>query len=179
VLFNFISRSFKTKFREEENLFRSKDLEINFWPLLENDWNDSLKGSVLVENLFFIALIDKCIKDLPQQKLGIYLQENNGWERAFIQAWKTYQKSNLIGVPHTTIRYWDLRYIDEEQIFSQSNGLKLPRPDFMVVNGPAASKVLLGSGFNPEEILEGEALRSELFSVVISIPILQSLCWNV
>jgi surface carbohydrate biosynthesis protein (TIGR04326 family) len=159
VLLNFISLTFKTKFREEENLLRSEDLKINFWPLLENDWNDSLKGSVLAENLFFIALIDKCIKDLPQQKLGIYLQENNGWERAFIQAWKTYQKSNLIGVPHTTIRYWDLRYIDEEQIFAQSNGLKLPRPDFIVVNGPAASKVLLGSGFNPEEILEGEALR--------------------
>lgn len=150
---------FKGRFRGETKLFRSEDLRINFWPLIKNDWNDSLKGSILAENLFYIALIDKCMKGLPQQKMGIYLQENNGWERCFVHAWKRYQKSPLIGVPHATIRYWDLRYIEDIRLFTPTNNLSLPRPDSVVVNGPVARKILLESGYNQKEMIDGEALR--------------------
>ena len=69
-------------------------------------------GSVLVENLLFIESIEIYFKNLPQQKLGLFLHENNGWERAILYAWKKYQKAPIIGVAHTLIRYWDLRYFD-------------------------------------------------------------------
>jgi surface carbohydrate biosynthesis protein (TIGR04326 family) len=131
---------------------------INFWPLMKKDWGDSFKGTVLAENLLFIHLVDKVIKSMPVAKLGLYLQENNGWERALIHAWKKYQLSPLIGVPHTTIRYWDLRYVEDRRLF-QSNASKLPRPDYVAVNGPAAKRVLTSSGYSENEIVEVEALR--------------------
>jgi surface carbohydrate biosynthesis protein (TIGR04326 family) len=138
--------------------FRPEQSHLNFWPILKNDWNDSMKGTVLSENLLLIALIDKAVSELQEQKLGLYLQENNGWERAFIHAWKRYQSSPLIGVSHTTVRYWDLRYFEDVRLFECSKECK-PRPDFIAVNGPIAKRMLTESGYLQNEIIEVEALR--------------------
>jgi len=141
-----------------KKLTTAHNSDINFWPLMKKDWGNSFKGTVLAENLLFIHLVDKVIKSMPVVKLGLYLQENNGWERALIHAWKKYHSSPLIGVPHATIRYWDLRYIEDRRLF-QSNISKLPRPDYVAVNGPAAKRVLTSSGYSENELVEVEALR--------------------
>ncbi len=133
--------------------------KLNFWHLLEKDWADSTRGSVLAENLILFALIDKAVRELPEQKLGLYLQENNGWERAFLHAWRKHKKTPVIGVPHTTIRYWDLRYIEDERLFTNNKKVKMPRPDKVAVNGPVARKMLINSGYPAAELVETEALR--------------------
>ena len=74
------------------NAFVPKCSDLNFWYLLKNDWGNSTKGTVLSENLILIALIDKVIKKLHNQKLGLYLHENSGCERAFIHAWKSIKR---------------------------------------------------------------------------------------
>lgn len=140
-------------------LFKPIHSNLNFWYLLRNDWIDSTRGTVLAENLILIALIDKAISSLPKQKLGLYLQENNGWERAFVHAWKRYQTVNLVGVPHTTIRFWDLRYVEDPRLFGNSNGVHMPRPDFTTANGPVALKMFENALYKKDEILKVEALR--------------------
>lgn len=133
--------------------------KLNFWHLLEKDWADSTRGSILADNLILFALIDKAIKQLPEQNLGLYLQENNGWERAFLNAWRKYQKGPVIGVPHTTIRYWDLRYFEDERVYKSNNLVRKPRPDKVAVNGPVARTMLIDSGYPEAELVETEAFR--------------------
>jgi surface carbohydrate biosynthesis protein (TIGR04326 family) len=139
--------------------FTPSGSKLNFWHLLEKDWAESTRGSVLADNLIMFALIDKVVRKLPEQKLGLYLQENNGWERAFVTAWRKYQKGPVMGVPHTTIRYWDLRYIEDERLFTNSRAVKMPRPDKVAVNGPVARKMFINSGYPASELVETEALR--------------------
>jgi surface carbohydrate biosynthesis protein (TIGR04326 family) len=159
VLFRFsVINLLSFRLKGVKKITTARDSDINFWVLMEKDWRDSFEGTVLAENLLFIHLIDKVAKTMPAFKLGLYLQENNGWERALIHAWKKYQSSPIIGVPHTTIRYWDLRYIEDKRLF-QSKGEMLPRPNFVAINGPVAKSILLSSGYKENELVEVEALR--------------------
>lgn len=139
------------------NAFVPKGSDLNFWHLLKNDWGNSTKGTVLSENLILIALIDKVIKKLHKQKLGLYLHENSGCERAFIHAWKKYQKAPLIGIQHTTIRYWDLRYFEDLRVFTKHSNI--PMPDKLAVNGPIAKEMLTNYGYCESKLFETEALR--------------------
>ncbi len=144
----------KKKYNPETSLFIPKNSNVNLWYFLKNDWDNSFSGSVLIENLLFIESIELYFKNLPQQKLGLFLNENNGWERAILYAWKKYQKAPIIGVAHTLIRFWDLRYFDNLSDLSN-----LPKSDFIAVNGPFSKKTLTDVGYNPKKILDVEALR--------------------
>ena len=82
--------------------------------------------------------------DIPKQKKGLYLLENQNWERALVHAWRRHGHGQLIGVVTTPIRYWDLRYFDnlsnsDELSNSTKSKLKL-RPDFIALNGPSSLK---------------------------------------
>lgn len=141
--------------------FFPKGSSICLWPFLQYDWNTSTKGKVLIENILWYELLNKIMAELPKQKLGLYLQENSGWERAFIYSWKKNGHAELIGVTHTTIRYWDLRFFDDQRLFQINNNKSLhpPRPDFVALNGPLAHKHFIKSGFPKNEILNVEAVR--------------------
>jgi surface carbohydrate biosynthesis protein (TIGR04326 family) len=102
--------------------------------------------------LFLYYLFDKAIGSLPHQKTGLYLMENQGWERIFIKAWRKYGHGRLIGVAHSIISYWDLRY-------HESDLLDLPKPDKVAINGPVSWKALEESGYNMDICVSVEALR--------------------
>ena len=76
------------------------------WPIFTKDWEDSWMGPVAMQNILWLHLFDK-MPSLPQQQVGLYLMENQGWERIIL--WHRMLMEHL-GVPHSTIRYWDLRY---------------------------------------------------------------------
>ncbi|MCG9900342.1 MAG: hypothetical protein MH132_10105 [Hydrotalea sp.] len=160
LLYYFSVHLKRHKFISIKKKFGSTFSKVNFWFLLENDWNDSMQGAVLMHNLLFIESIENYLRQLPKQQLGLYLQENNGWERAFIKAWKKYQQAELIGVAHTVIRYWDLRYYDLRSSHpSENNQLELPVPDYIAVNGPVAENMLLEADYPKSRIIQVEALR--------------------
>ena len=126
------------------------------WPILRIDWKDTWIGPVAVQNLLWIHLFDKALESLPQQRLGLYLQENQGWERVFLYFWRKHKHSKIIGVPHSIIRYWDLRYFDTELAQAIPD---LPQPDIIAVNGPHAWHMLETYGFSMEHCKATEALR--------------------
>ena len=106
--------------------------------------------------------------DIPKQKKGLYLLENQNWERALVHAWRLHGHGQLTGVVNTPVRYWDLRYFDNlSSLKTASNSilskLKL-RPDFIAVNGPSSLKFYLDDGYPPDELVPVEALRYENFS---------------
>jgi surface carbohydrate biosynthesis protein (TIGR04326 family) len=155
---NIIWVSFRLR-KQVKSLFYPKNSSINLWPLLKNDWYKSTQGRVGIENILWLYLMDKALNDLPQQKLGLYLYEGQGWERAFVYIWKKYNHGKLIGVADTTVRYWDLRYFNNIKTIVDNESLSMPQPDKVAVNG-AFSRDNLKDAYFPSKRLESvEALR--------------------
>ena len=62
---------------------------------------------------------------------------------------KNIKKAPIIGVAHTLIRYWDLRYFDNLTDFSN-----LPKCDFIAINGLFQKQnTLIDGGYNLKKIL--------------------------
>lgn len=130
------------------------------WPLFKKDCIESMSGVAAISNLVYLNLFENAMNALPVQNKGCYLQENQGWEFGFISAWKAAgHKKNLVGFPHSTIRYWDLRYFFDPKNFINSSFLDLPRADYLGINGDISKKNLLSGAFIKNEFIELESLR--------------------
>jgi len=136
--------------------FNIKDSQVNLWPLLKDDFFLSIRGNVLVQNLIWIRQFDQVFKRMPKQKLGLYLMENQGWESAMLHAWKKYNHGEIIGIQHSVLRFWDLRYFDD---FKKNNSYQKPAPDLTALNSPIALEMYLSAGFEKNKIIKLEALR--------------------
>lgn len=129
------------------------------WPLFEREWKDTMFGKSAIKNILYFNLFGAALRDARGQNLGIFLQENQGWEFALISQWRANHHKKIIGCPHSTIRYWDLRnFFDPQEYFGDSSN-SLPRPDLVAVNGPAALKSYISGGYLTNELVEVEALR--------------------
>lgn len=134
--------------------------DLDLWPLVEHDWKQSLYGEPAMSACLSLNLLERTLHALPPQRLGVYLQENQGWERALIHAWKAAGHGRLVGVPHSCINFWDLRFFSDPRTYSRGDsGNSLPLPDLVAANGPAARDALVHGGFPAERIVEVEALR--------------------
>ena len=129
------------------------------WPLMERDWYLSLCGPMAVSNLFWIELFDSAIRDLPHQRIGLYLYENLNWERAFIHAWRKYGHGRLLAVAHSTVRFWDLTYFSDPRTLNSTEPYIMPQPDAIVLNGEAEMDAFSHAGQPMDKIVKGEALR--------------------
>jgi surface carbohydrate biosynthesis protein (TIGR04326 family) len=129
----------------EEERFREK------WAEIDNVWNDAYFGSRAVYFTYMLNLFESLLGRIPKQPLGIYLMEGQPWEFAFISAWRRFGHGKLIGVPHSTIRYWDLRYARDPRVYQLTGPYAMPRPDVVAVNGPAAKAQLLSDEY-PEAL---------------------------
>jgi surface carbohydrate biosynthesis protein (TIGR04326 family) len=111
----------------------------------------------MMQNLVWIELLDKIFEEIPQQNLGFYLQENQGWEIAFIHAWKIHNHGKLIGVAHSTVRYWDIRYFD----YTSKKQCKIvkPQPDYTAINGLHALGCYKEANQKTDHLIKVEALR--------------------
>ena len=139
--------------------FRVKGSAVDLWPLLKSDWVKSLRGGTVARNLMFIELVDKAIRNLPYQKNGLYLQENQFWEMALINAWRVNGHGTLIGVPHATVNFWDMRYVNDKRAVSGDDQFAQPKPDLIALHGPAAKKHFIETGYPLSKTIEVEALR--------------------
>lgn len=139
--------------------FKARGSTIDFWPLFKEEWISSIRGQEAVINILRLCIYDKIFCSLPHQKKGVYIQENQPWEMALMFAWRAAGHGKLIGVPHSTVRYWDLRYFYDIRSYSNFRNNSLPMPDIVAVNGPIAKKIFLESGFPEYAIKEVEALR--------------------
>jgi surface carbohydrate biosynthesis protein (TIGR04326 family) len=129
------------------------------WPLFEKEWRESIFGPTAMGNLLTLNLFESALKDLPTQRRGVYLQENQGWEFALIHAWQTNQHGELIGAPHTSVRYWDLRYFSDARTYSRVGRNQLPLPQRVAVNGPKMFDAFIEGGYPPDDLVNVEALR--------------------
>ncbi len=132
---------------------------LDFWPLFQEDWLNSLRGPAAIWNCLCLNLLERTIGNLPRQKMGIYLQENQAWEMALIHVWRVAGHGPLIGVPHATVRNWDLRYFYDPLTYQRTGKRDFPLPDKSALNGPAAMAAYRKGGYPEEQLVEVEALR--------------------
>ena len=131
-----------------------------FWPLLKENCQDSFIGISAISNLLYLRLFEQAMRDISKQEIGLFLQENQSWEFGFIHAWRESKHAEkLIGVPHSTVRYWDLRYFFDPRSYSDSVNNSLPLPDYVGVNGPLARNMYLNGGYRKNRLINLEALR--------------------
>jgi len=150
----------KIRIRNVNEIFFSscKTNKYSFWPLAKTDWNSSLSGTNLVLNCIYFSLIREQLKNLPEQELGLYLMENQSWERALIYLWKSHNHKQLYGVAHTFIRFWDLRYFSHPGF----SGFNQPQPDKIVLNGKYSHQ-MMHKTFPDKKFEICEALRYNHF----------------
>lgn len=129
------------------------------WQLMREDWKNSLVGTYAFNNLVLIELFDAAMQDAPHQSKGFYLCENQPWERAFNYAWKKYGHGQLIAVPHSTVRFWDLRYYLDSRTLKSTQLHAIPSPDATALNGNAAIHAYKDANYPEVNIVPCEALR--------------------
>jgi surface carbohydrate biosynthesis protein (TIGR04326 family) len=132
---------------------------INLWPLFCEDWRQSTCGLTAISNTLFSSLFHASLASLPKQHIGCYLQENQGWEFAFIQHWRLFKHGHVVGVPHSSVRFWDLRYFFDSRSYHKSECNLMPLPDQVAINGHLATKAYLAGGYPAKDLVQVEALR--------------------
>lgn len=147
------------RLRNVDNICISPNSKLNLWPIFSDDWYSSMRGAVSIDNLLMIELFDEAMGEMPYQKQGFYLCENQAWERAFVYFWYQHKHGQLVAVPHSTRSFWDLRFHCDERLFSNSASMKPKLPEFYAVNGLSAKKHFLGENYPANILLECEALR--------------------
>ena len=138
--------------------------KFNFSYLLKKDLHDSMFGITRFTNEILIQLFDKILSVLPKQKMGFYIQENQFWEYILISKWRKYKHGKIIGVPHSTVRYWDLRYFHSLNFFNNYNKYNEILPNLILINSKYTLKLLVDSGFPIDKLKLVEALRYQHLS---------------
>ena len=147
------------RLRHIQSAFCLKGSAVWLWPMLRTDWLTSLAGPVAMRNCQWVALLDAALKDVPFQRIGLYLCENQGWERAFLHMWRKHGHGEIIGVPHSTVPFWWLCYFDDPRSLNLEQDRAMPLPDRLAVNGVAAWRAFTEAGYPAEQLVEVEALR--------------------
>jgi surface carbohydrate biosynthesis protein (TIGR04326 family) len=130
------------------------------WPFLVSDFEESLVGINATRNLLYMYLFKRAFTNLTRQEKGFYLQENQGWEYTFIHSWKkSGHKSSLFAIPHTPIKFWDLKAIIDKKTYMSSRKILLPVADYLGVNSDILKNMHLKNGIPSEKLIEIEALR--------------------
>jgi surface carbohydrate biosynthesis protein (TIGR04326 family) len=158
TLFNWINLIVKSSGLSKV-ISQHKCNSVNLWPIMKEEWNRSIFGRDALKNLLFMNLFDRALAMLPEQKTGVYLQENQGWEISMLSAWRRSKHGDIYGFPHSTIRDWDLRYFFDSRIYISKDILNLPMPTKIATNGLEIRDKLIMSGIPSEKLIEVESLR--------------------
>ena len=133
--------------------------EMNMWPLVKNSWRSSFYGATAAQNALWLQLFDFAVRERNPQNSCMYLMENQPWELALLSDWRESARGGIKGVVHSSVRPWDLRYALGCSAEQGNRHALLPRPDAILVNGPASLRILGKYGFNDDELIPVEALR--------------------
>lgn len=127
-----------SRFRPESVLHG--DAEI-VWPAFADEWAESRRSSHAMSCALAIVRLERLLDRMPRKSFGLYVMENQPWEFALHHAWRAAGHGTLVGVPHSSIRRWDLRYaVDRRDV--ESGRCPWIRPDLVASNGPLQDAAL-------------------------------------
>ena len=138
--------------------------------ILLDEWDKSFYGFHCISNCLSLNLFSEAMRSLPNQKLGLYLQENQSWELALNYCWKQEHHQEILGVPHSTTRFWDLRYAHDHRVHMMQADSSYPKPNAIAINGQAQMNYFQRTGYPESEMELVEALRYFHLQSNLSIP---------
>lgn len=127
-------------------------------PIMRDAWLDSIIGSTALRNILWALLFQSALTNKSESSTCLYLQENQAWEVALNNLWHSRKSGKIIGFPHATVRYWDLRYFFDPKSFNTRKS-RFPFPDISIANGEYAMSQLINGGVKSQLIQKAEALR--------------------
>ena len=134
--------------------------KINFFPMMENDWNHSFFGVGAIEKIVWAILFDAMAQKLPASPWGLYTWENQTWEKALISAWKRHRsESKVFGYEHSSVRLMDIRLFSDPRAYQGEEIENFPIPDILGVNSSTGLKWIRESGYPSHKTTRIEALR--------------------
>lgn len=153
---------------------------LNFWPLLKENWMDSLRGWRCLERCLMHEAFKGYVRWAGKQDFTVYVQENCPWERMLCQVVHNAQHVKdknaphvkeknaphgmIYGMQHSTVRPADLRYFDDPRLFADPS-FAPALPDLFLNNGTGAQKALLEAGMPAARSVLVEALRYQYLAV--------------
>jgi surface carbohydrate biosynthesis protein (TIGR04326 family) len=146
------------RMKNVKQFFLIENTEINLWNVLGFDWKCSIFGKTAISNCLYLNLFEKVFNEIPIQYQGLYLLENQSWERCMIYAWRKNNHGSIIGVANH-INDWDLRHFFNVNEYRESEKYKIPIPDKVALNGPFGLNMYVKNLFPKDKIVEVEALR--------------------
>jgi surface carbohydrate biosynthesis protein (TIGR04326 family) len=148
-------------------VFREARLRnIDFSPLLIRELMESLSGKCGAHNALNFHLFREAMSTIPSQSKTLFLAENQSWELSLIHASRVAGHKTSVAVPHSSIRFWDLRYFFDPRAHVSCQKNRLPLPDLVAVNGPSATKSYLENGYSSDRLVQVEALRYSYLSSI-------------
>ena len=153
-------KNFKTRvnYYKIENLFKNNKEYEFFYKINKELFVSSFSGYTFLQNLLWINVFDDILSTSPQHSFGIFLYENQPWEKALITSWKKFNHGQLIGYSHTTINFWHLNYFNCPN-YNISDHFEKFNPDIIAVSSEISKNFLIEQSINPKKITEVEALR--------------------
>lgn len=146
--------------RPRSRIFFESKSSNSLWQAFRAPYRDQYFGKTAMLNCLWLNLFEEALEHMPRQRLGIYLFENQPWELAFINAWRRNGHGELLGVAHSTTRFWDTRYFkDPRDLWSEAGANSMPWPDKVAVNGPLMRRSCDEGSYPADRIVEVEALR--------------------
>jgi surface carbohydrate biosynthesis protein (TIGR04326 family) len=147
------------RLRHIPSAFRPQGSAVWLWPLLRDDWRRSLTGQIGIGNCLAVEQFDAALDGVPHQEIGLYLCENQAWEKALLRAWRKHGHGRIIGVQHATAPFWHLYYFDDPRSLTARGECALPLPDQLAVNGAVAWTAFIEAGYPEGRLVQVEALR--------------------
>ena len=132
---------------------------LDLWELYEDEWTQGTRGTIAMASLINFNLFENIFSENQTQNLGIFLLENQNWEKAMIFTWKKNHHKRIIGVAHSTVRFWDLRYFYDPRTYENKGNNPIPLPDQVAVNGPIAMNEYIQGHYPVVNLVAVEALR--------------------
>jgi len=132
--------------------------DVELLHLFKREWMDSIYGPTSFSNLLQLNLFEQILMKLKVQKKGFFLKENQPWELALRHAWASRGHGLLMGVIHTAVRFWDLRYFLDARSYREADNL-LPIEDLIVCNGEASITAYHESKYPINNLVNLGALR--------------------
>lgn len=127
---------------------------------LGEDWKSSMYGVAAVDACFKFSLLEEAIDAFSTTDVsgkGIYLYENQGWERALTYMWQKKCSQEIYGFQHVSGKFFDLRPYDG---FEEGAYVEAPLPDKIIVTGESAYKSLEQFGYPTKKLVIAESLRN-------------------
>ena len=152
---DFMATTYRAQ-RFGEAWLRDDTSGLDLRPLLRSDWRRSTHGAALMEQCLYLNLLERIFRGEQQPRCCLYPLENCAWERALLHAWRSNSRGPIVGVQHSTVRFWDLRYFQLPGGKQRDGG---GTPDVFAVNGLLARRTLESGGNERPAMFDVEALR--------------------